>query len=817
MSILWLIKQGKALYNDINNAVTKATWDENALSNQVNKFVEWVTAPRKSARSSFTTVSNPSKNFPWISQEDENEMFDILDTEFWGASEMEQKFALQWLYQQYLKIQWEKDLQARRDSAKMELAQRMWQSKSVKEQNEYMSMIRSSDLADLIKYNYRMQGFDTSSLNWQNDDEVVQEFLNNNPSYQHKFNRYMYWEQDIISLGKEIWWLEKNDWDKINSYLHKIWETAAWTIGQFWEWIDTWLQLLWEVLWIETSQDDAFANYVQKEYWTAIANLTDKDRFKAEKEFNKIKDWVQKNYEENKPTIQKAASKTAEWLVDIYYTAKNPLRMTWIKAWFWALWNLEELPLPEDDLLSRVVTDTWKWLTEWIWEMINTMWGIINKLPVAREFRNSLQTEEEKEEWDNTVWSMWLAWLVKWYWNMKTNWWFVKSLEWLWDNMWTVVEAFKNSTKAWAKALKQWETIWEAATKAWEAWIETVAKDKLEKAKVEEAELKKVNEERAEVREDLARRIWMWEENQAKTLDKSLSNLSKQEWFDKIETYKELDKFNKKAIDDLKKKQDEIAWDNPKHYIYDDLTMDVKWEKIAPIKEQLKKLREYAEETWDIDDIVKYKGLWKKLNNWSFDDKDLLSVRRSYTREFWQDAFKEWEVKAWMTADKAANLMKYWNEFIEKHTNMSKELRELDSELSTHYSLQWRLKKIKQQQTRALNKLNDIEEKWWKEEVWKWLSAAFNSIFVSVRSILFRISWDILKRALNDWKKKVNAYNMDDVLKERLELYNKLNQDLKTLKTPNEFIEKMKPYVDAAREMWLTLDWEDYVEEKARE
>ena len=161
--------------------------------------------------------------------------------------------------------------------------------------------------------------------------------------------------------------------------------------------------------------------------------------------------------------------------------------------------------------------------------------------------------------------------------------------------------------------------------------------------------------------------------------------------------------------------------------------------------------------------------------------------------------------------------MKYWNEFIEKHTNMSKELRELDSELSTHYSLQCRLKKIKQQQTRALNKLNDIEEKWWKEEVWKWLSAAFNSIFVSVRSILFRISWDILKRALNDWKKKVNAYNMDDVLKERLELYNKLNQDLKTLKTPNEFIEKMKPYVDAAREMWLTLDWEDYVEEKARE
>lgn len=817
MALLSLINKGKALYNDINRVVTKATWDENALSNWIQKLAEWVTnqlTPKKTLRSQFTTNTNPSKNFPWISQEDENEMRDILDSEFADASEMEQKFALEWLYQQYVKMQWEKDLEARKQSAKRELNLKAAQTNNAKERNEYMDTIRTSDLADLIKFNYRNQWFDTSSLNWNNDDEIVWEFLNNNPSYQQKFNKYMYWDQDIISLGKDLGWLEKNNWDKINTWLNKVWQSAAWTIWDFWDWIQEWLNLLWANLWIWDSQEDAFANYVEKNYGTAVANLTDKDRKKAEEDFKKLDDnWVQTAYEENKSTVQWAVSKTAKWALDIALTSKSPFKFTATKAWFWWLANAKELPHSENDLLTRAWLDLAEWTTNLIWEGINLIWSTINSLPLASQFRDSLQTEQEREEWDNFVWSLWLVWLVKWYGNMKSNWGMVKSLEWLDKNIDVVAKQFKEWTKAWAKSIyewiKEWQTPWEilenTATKVIEEWY----KPKMEQRQAKDAEYQKAVEERNEIREELSRKVWAWKERQTKQLDKSITNLTKEEWFADVDTYKKLREFNNKKINELKDKQNQLASENPKHYIWDDLVMKVDWIKTAPISDMLKKLKERAEEVWDVEWQAKYTELTKKLNRWWFWDPDVLEVRRNYNSEFWQDAFKEWELKAGMSADKAANLMKYWNRFIEEKTNMSKELRDLDSELSAHYTLQWRVNKLLEKQNDALNKLNDIEENKLTDKVGEWVSAAFNSIFVSLKSIVFRVAWDVLKQAMNSGKKKVNAYNMDEILKERLDLITKLNEELPKIKSKGKFIEVMTPIVEKLRATWLTLDEEE--------
>lgn len=132
----------------------------------------------------------------------------------------------------------------------------------------------------------------------------------------------------------------------------------------------------------------ALENYAAMNYNTNFYGLTDEQKEEARKVIA-TKEWM----DMYKPTAQRVVSQSLEGLLDIaMMTAWRPLQLAY------SVW--EEIPYVSDVL-------------EWISTLQQLGWYYINKLPLLSQFRESLQTEEEKSERDQFVGSLVLAKLLQ--------------------------------------------------------------------------------------------------------------------------------------------------------------------------------------------------------------------------------------------------------------------------------------------------------------------------------------------------------------------------------------------------------------------
>lgn len=197
----------------------------------------------------------------------------------------------------------------------------------------------------------------------------------------------------------------------------------------------------------------------------------------------------------------------AEWIKSIYQWATNltPQAKQDLAGWAlkvaeWTLWAGSAVLAPGATIIGNTVlgwigrTDIGKQALQWISDIQQKAWNIINKLPVLSNYRDTLWTEEEKQRFDNIVWNLpaaLISWLGKkavdkyaidtidkaigW----KISWkqaelsWIRQDLlnEKIYDRTWKILQP-----SVWMLSKNELQVFWEDILK-WEQWLISSAKE----------------------------------------------------------------------------------------------------------------------------------------------------------------------------------------------------------------------------------------------------------------------------------------------------------------------------------------------------
>lgn len=709
-----------------------------------------------------STVTNPSQIFKWISVEDEKKISKMVNEKYPNWSNFEKQQALQWLYNAALNAQKQKDIDAWRQQIKLDLISKANNAQAGKEQNTYLSQIKKADLADLIKDQLVKQWYKRSDFINLTDEWVIAWFLETNPEYKDSFNKFFYnnkskilgndktyfwlwWApydpNDVIDLAKDLGWVEKDFWDKVSDKVEWIKEWMIWWLPKRWEWVKDLLDksLAWSDQYQTNSQKDledvAFWNFVQDKYWTYPAALSDVDYKKAKKDFESSKEQNQKEYT---PTYWSAFTKMAMWLSDIALTAwwlkgNNLVRNNLFKLWFSTLAN--------DDNMSRA--------PEALWDSLSWAGSNINKLPWFSEIRDSLQTEQDKADWDAFV-----AW-----------------------NVLALIRGWKRQIKQVKDADVQWWKKSFDEIKKWnvQEWVNTL------KENAKENRATKYNEEKLKT----AQEVSQWQIETRWQASKALDQLNEEWKLDKIKNVNDLEKVTDETVNRLKEEQTNIAkWEQKKFWqselwISEDAEiLDNNWNKTTqkvmsyPLDSLLDRIIEHYDNI-DKAEATKYKSYKQALKNWKLPAETILEIRRegnSLNQKVYNNKTNQYK-----DTDKAqqwAKNMEKVNKVIE-WLDVWEDLRKRDSQLSALYTLQQWIKDIKKAaanyEKKAIKK--DSVARW----LWKTASRILGKLSFGTTNFLSKALVSMLQESLWWWLWEQTSYNA-------LEIANKVPEFVKDYK-----------------------------------
>ena len=783
MSLGNLIKAGKALYNTVDEAVSKTA---KAVDTAVQKKKQQADSMTFDLGQVKSTVTNPSTKFKGISVEDEQKIMRITNQMYPNGSQFEKDQAIQWLYASALKAQKQKDIDIWRQNLKLELQNLAENAKSTRDKNNYNVQVKKANLADLIKEQLSLDWYNVSKIMNLTDDWVISGFLQTNPEYQDAFNKFFYNDQDALTLGKELWWIEKDWYDKTWDIIKGIWKWIVWWIPKFWEWVEDLLGL--------TDKDvSGFYNYVYDKYGTAPANLTLKDYTQAKAEY----EWTDKK--QYQPSVTSAWTKISEWLADIFFTTMwwpKALKATWdilrtwkttekgIKAinWLyktmatntafkWALWGMSETPY-----LNKVPEVMWEWLSR--------AWAYINKVPILKDIRDSLP-EKDKAEWDAFVAGN-VLWLSK-----KTAW-----------KVW-------GGIKEWAKIYKNLDEVWKAnAIEQAKKWNLQAAWDAV-KDNVESNILNKLEEQKLKQAHKASQSAYEQRWAAANALD------DLNEW-GSLKNVKSLDDLlwlADEKIDILKREQEDIAKNKTyKNLSSKDLSIDTPtevysqklWKKVMraeteqPFIDLLDNIIEHYEKV-DNAKARTYKSYKAALESeWWLPAEIALEIKRhgNYLHQ------RDYNSKTWLLKD--ADKSKKWDANIEKINKVVEwldiweDLRARDAKLSSYYTLKSSLERLKGSAAELEKKMADSG---WSKTIgktinksafwtwWMWLKAVVSWLQSIVETLWLtnkvydpvQLS-DKIPRFVEDYVKLIDK--MKNEPKESTSLLNKFYKDWKYLAEP---------------------------------
>ena len=674
-----------------------------------------------------STVTNPSKVFKWISVEDEQKIRDKVEQLYPNWTTFEKQQAVQWLYNAALTAQKQKDIDAWRQQIKLDLISKANEyPKNTKNYNIHYTKVKKADLADLIKDQYYKNWYKPKDLMNLTDEWVIAWFLKSNPDYKDAFNKYFYNNDDAIQLWKDLGWIEKSWWEKAWDKVEAISEWMAGWMPKWWEWVRDLLD--WGLAWTDYNIDrekslenTAFMNYIQEKYWTVPANMTERDLEQARKDFEASKEENKKEYT---PTAWSAFTKMAMWLADIAFTAwwlkwasywskfltswlgKNIVRNNLFKLWFSTAGNF--------DLTSRAPEALWDWLS-WAWSNIN-------ELPWFKQIRDSLQTEQDKADWDAFV-----AW-----------------------NMLSLFRAWKRNVKNIKDADVQWWKKSFDEVKKWniQEWVNTL-KENAKENRQTKMEQDKLN---------AAQKVTQWEIETSKTASRWLDLLNEEWKLDKIKNVDGLQKNVDETVDRLKKEQTDIAKWEEKRFSQADLwlqeeadILDSKGNKSTqkvvsyPIDTLLDRIIEHYKEV-DNTKAETYKSYKRALKNWTLPAETILEIRRegnSLNQKVYNNKTNQYK-----DTDKAqqwAKNMEKVNGVIE-NLDIWEELRKRDSQLSSLYTIQEWLRNIKKAEANFKKKA--IKESPMATWLWKTVSRVLGKLSFGTSNFLSKALVSALQESL---------------------------------------------------------------------
>ena len=695
-----------------------------------------------------STVANPSQIFKGISVEDEQKILNKVNEMYPNWDKFQKQQAIQWLYNVALNEQKQKDIDAWRQQIKLDLISKANNANWGKEKNTYMSQVKKADLADLIKDQLVKQWYKSSSFMNLTDEWIIAWFLKTNPEYKDSFNKYFYNSDSATQLWKDLGWIEKDFWDKVSDKVEWIAEWFAGWLPKRWEWVkdllDKWLAWTDQNRTSEQNLEEvAFWNFVQEKYWTVPANLTDRDLKQAKKDFEANKE---QNKKEFTPTYWSAFTKMAMWLSDIALTAwwlkwSSLVRNNLFKLWFSTLAN--------DDLMSRA--------PEALWDTLSWAGSQINKLPWFKQIRDSLQTEQDKADWDAFVaWNV-LALLRGW--KRKINQIKDADIQWWKDSF---------------DKIKQWQI---------QEWVNTL------KENAKENRLEKYKEKKLKT----AQEISQWQIETREQSSKALDQLNEEWKLNNIKSVDDLEKVADEKVNALKEEQTKIAqWEQKKFWqsdlwtpedieVLDENTGKKTTERVVtyPLNDLLDRIIEHYENV-DKAQATKYKSYKAALEKGNLPAETILEIRREWNT-LNQRIYNN-KTNQYKDTDKSqqwAKNMEKVNKVIE-WLDIGEDLRKRDAQLSAFYTLQQWIKDIKKAAANYEKKA--IKTSWVASKVWKTVSRILSKLSFGTTNFLSKAFMSMLQESLWGWMWEKTTYNA-------LEIANKVPEFVKDYKNLMKKIE----------------------------
>lgn len=418
-----------------------------------------------------TDTSWESKSFPWLTVNEENEIFSQIDNQ--NITQYQKNLLANDLYKKKLDAKNNEQKNSEKAWAYFEILQKAAKSNNQTEKKQLNQVAKKHEVADMIR-NYVMNA-NWTDLTDVEDWQLIQDFSEENQQAALSIDEYINWNMSQSYFSKMMWFTQQDEQKEqswFEQWLNWLWDRFE----AFWRGVDNLLSK-WQSQLDESWVDlNAYTKYIQDKYWVSYPAKLDKAT--RDKELAAVKE----NPELLKPYMTSTTDDVldvVEWWVDIAFSTFNP----YATAAFTTAWWLESM--------------VWWWALTWFWEK---MWGIgsvINELPVLSQFRDSL-SEENQARFDQFVANSAL-WLMLWvknksniyknpkqflvenlqpnqitknfmenvvwisekaYWGLQRAWNYARGIEWwsLWKMAWKMSNWLEWLTEWWAEKLTS--TVW---------------------------------------------------------------------------------------------------------------------------------------------------------------------------------------------------------------------------------------------------------------------------------------------------------------------------------------------------------------------
>lgn len=333
-----------------------------------------------------TDTSWDSKSFPWLTKDEENEIFAQIDNQ--NITQYQKNLLANDLYKKKLQAKTNEQKNSEKSWAYFEVLQKAAQATDPKQKKQLDNVAKKHEVSEMIR-NYVM------NANWMDltdveDEQLIKDFSEENQQAALSIDEYINWNMSQSYFSKMMWFTQQDEETEQNwfmNWINWLWERAQ----AFWRGIDNLLskwQASIDESWIDLN---AYTKYIQDKYGVSYPAKLDKAT--RDKEYAAVKE----NPDLLKPYMTEITDDVldvAEWGVDIAFSTFNP----YATAAFTAAWGAESL--------------MWWWALTWFWEKMWDVWEVINELPWLSQFRESL-SEENKARFDQFVANTAL-WLLMW-------------------------------------------------------------------------------------------------------------------------------------------------------------------------------------------------------------------------------------------------------------------------------------------------------------------------------------------------------------------------------------------------------------------
>lgn len=591
-------------------------------------------------------------------------------------------------------------------------------------QQQYNIASRWDELAWMIVEYGKSKGVE---IKWTTKD-ILNTYLRWNPNRTQAFYDYTHWNQDSEEFAMQMWWIEKDWWDKLWDFT----KNAGQNFLSFYEsWGDavrnTVNGLIWLSEWDQTPW--ALENYAQMNYWKDFYSLSETEKAEARQAVSS-QEWM----DMYKPTAQRVALKSWEAWLDALFTAVAP-RM---KAWFSVAWAGAEADIP-------VVSDVLGYALWWLDKVNNFLWWIVTEVPWLSNFRDSLQTEQEKEEFDNFLWMI-VLWKI-----MQKRWWRVKNSRSLKE---TVINELDPIT-----TIKEFQKRVQEAPSDIKEWIGSLGDGKATPEKLQDTAWKIANTKSVQESERATR--WL------KDLDT--------EW---IKTYKDLEERLTARWNEIAEAENlEYAKDTTRYkpeQTRSKKTMEQDWYtaeyEVKPIEDWIELLKDFYE--WNPEKMAQLNVIEQKFQNEWLTKWEINNISRAISSEY--ETYKSrWEPKTNITAKDVEWIRQRVKDFAREGNDR---LVELDKQWSDNMNTRQMIRDVQDQIVKAKNNLADRNI---LQKLWGGLWALADMLWW----------WSFLRRLLRmsgEWDKSLNAIQRQKNLKSYLKKFQRLNKRLESAKTEKQ-------------------------------